>query len=124
MARQVHNDVLDALLDKIATSTRLDVCSGGSAPADRAAAITASLASTSVATADFTITDGSSGRKTTLGQQSDISIATSGDATHICLSDAASLLFVTTCTQQTLTAGGTVTVPSFDIQVDDPTELT
>jgi hypothetical protein len=70
---------------------------------------------------DFTIAEGDvSGRKVTVEQQTDISISNTGTAAHIAITDGADLLFVTTCTPQALTSGGTVTVPAFDIEVEDP----
>jgi hypothetical protein len=33
---------------------------------------------------------------------------------------ASALLYVTTCTSQALTAGNTVTVPAWDIEIADP----
>lgn len=114
-----NDAVMDAALDKVATATMLRVCSGSSNPADRAAAISATLASIAVDSGDFTKSDGTSGRKTTVGEQSGVSIAANGDATCITLDDGTTLLYVTTCTTQTLTSGGTVTVPEWTIQIGD-----
>jgi len=114
-----NDAVMDAALDKVATATMLRVCSGSSNPADRAAAISATLASIAVDSGDFTKSDGTSGRKTTVGAQSGVSIAATGDATCITLDDGTTLLYVTTCTTQTLTSGGTVTVPEWTIQIGD-----
>ena len=61
------------------------------------------------------------GRKTTINQQAAIAVDSSGDATHIALCTGAALLYVTTCTTQTLTSGNTVTVPAWDIEIADPT---
>lgn len=123
MARSAHNDVLDALLDEIATGNIITVCS--SEPTTRTEAVTTyKLADITVTpgdgNGDFTIADDTSGRKLTVAQQSDVDIDTSGDATHVAISDDTTLLFVTTCTSQTLTSGGTVTIPSFEINVQDP----
>jgi len=126
MARAAHNDVLDALLDEIATSTGLSVCS--SEPSTRAEALNgtthmlASVALTAGAgSGDFAaIADDGASRMLQVLQQSDISITSTGTANHIALYDGSDLLFVTTCTAQALTSGGTVTVPAFDINVEDP----
>ena len=72
---------------------------------------------------DFTIGAGDvSGRKLTLAQQADIEIDGDGDATHIavCKSGDTTLRYVTSCTSQALTTGGTVTVPTFDFEITDP----
>jgi hypothetical protein len=110
--------VLDAPLDKIATATMLRVCSGSSNPADRAAAVSATLASTTMSSGDFTKAAGASGRKVTVAQKAAISITAGGDATCVVLDDGTDILYVTTVTTQTLTAGGTVTVPSWDIEFE------
>ncbi len=125
MGKSVHNDVLDAACDKIATATRLDVCS--TEPTTYTAATsTYSLAHVTVTAGDgngdFTVGEGDvSGRKVTVAEQSDISITDDGDAQHIALTDGADLLAVTTCTLQGLTSGGTVTVPAHDYEFGDPT---
>jgi len=116
-----NDDVMDAALDEIATSVMLRVCSGSSSPADRAAAIAATLASVTIDSGDFSKADGdSSGRKITVAQQSDISITASGDATCVTLDDGTLLQYVTTCTTQSLTSGGTVTAPAWDVEIGDP----
>jgi hypothetical protein len=115
------DSVMDAALDKVATSTALRVCSGASNPADRAAAVSATLATVVIDSGDFTKADHTSGRKVTIGQQASISITASGDATCVTLDDGTNLLYVTTCTTQTLTSGGTVTVPAWYVAFADPT---
>jgi len=116
-----NDDVMDAALDEVATSVMLRVCSGSSSPADRAAAIAATLASVTIDSGDFSKADGdSSGRKITVAQQSDISITASGDATCVTLDDGTLLQYVTTCTTQSLTSGGTVTAPAWDVEIGDP----
>lgn len=123
MAKFIPDAVLDVLLEEIATGTRLVVCSGQ--PANYAGIASVALAEATLTpgdgNGDFTIGNGDvSGRKLTVLQQSNITIDASGDATHVSIDDGSSLLAVTTCTTQTLTEGGTVTVPAFDIEVSDP----
>ena len=62
------------------------------------------------------------GRKLEMTAQSAISILHSGTATHValCLISGTTLRYVTTCTSQALTAGGTVDVPLWKIQIGDP----
>ncbi len=118
MAKYANPLVMDAALDKIATATNLIVCT--SQPADRAAALAAALANQSLSGA-FTKANGDvSGRKVTVAQQSNISVATSGTATHVALIDGSILLYVTTCTSQALTAGNTVTVPAWKAEIASP----
>jgi hypothetical protein len=61
------------------------------------------------------------GRKLTVNQQATITVDTGGDAQHIALCSADTLLYVTTCTLQTLTGGNTVTIPAWDIELADAT---
>lgn len=111
--------VMDAALDKVATATTLRVCSGASNPTDLTAATAATLASVTVDSGDFTKADGTSGRKVTVAQQATIPITASGDATCITLDDGTNLLYVTTCTTQALTSGGTVTIPEWSVTFGD-----
>lgn len=119
MAKWSSDLNMDAMLDKIATSTRLVVTSGQ--PANFAGIAAVALADVVVDSGDFTKADGdTSGRKVTVAQQASVPIDASGTATHVCLDDGSVLLYVTTCTPQALTSGGTVTVPAWDIEVADP----
>ena len=124
MAKACHDDVLDAMLDKIATANLLTVCS--TQPTTRLQAATTYKLADVVVTAgdgngDFTIANGdASGRKVTVAQQATITVDDTGTAAHIALCDGATLLYVTTCTSQALTSGNTVTVPAWDIEVADP----
>lgn len=66
--------------------------------------------------------DDTSGRKTTIDQEASITVDVSGDAQHIALSKSgtSALLYVTTCTLQALTAGNTVTIPAWKVNIPDP----
>ena len=119
MAKWANTTVLDALLDKVATSTSMIVTT--SQPANRAEAVTAALATTSVASGDFTKAAGSpNGRKTTVAQQDNIPVTATGSANHVCLIDGTDVLYVTTVTAQTLTSGNTVTIPAWTITIPNP----
>jgi len=127
MAKAAHDDVLDALLNYVADNcTRITVCStqpttyaeGNSTYALADVTVTAGVGG-----GDFSLANGDvSGRKLTVAQQASIAIDTSGTAQHVALLDVTNskLLYVTTCTSQALTSGGTVTIPAFDIEVADP----
>lgn len=124
MGKAVHDDVLDAALDKIATCTRLVVCSAE--PANFAGIAAVALADVTLTAGDgngdYVVGNGdTNGRKVRVQQQASVPIDSSGTATHIALDDGTTLLAVTTCTSQGLTAGGTVTVPAFDAEFADPT---
>lgn len=119
MAKFANDSVLDAPLDKIATATQIIVCT--TQPADRAAALSTALASTSVSGGDFTKADGTpSGRQVTVAQKSNVAVTATGNAQHVALVDGTDLLYVTTVTAQTLTNGNTVTLPAWKITVADP----
>jgi hypothetical protein len=123
MAKWSSDDVLDGMLDIIALADIMTVCSAQ--PADRTEAVTtyalADVAMTPGDGNDYTIGDGdTSGRKVAVAAKSGVPVDTSGTATHVALSDATRLLYVTTCTSQVLTAGNTVDFPTWDVEVADP----
>lgn len=122
MGKSVHNDVLDDALDRVATATRLDVCSDAGTPTD----LTNSLANVTLTAGDgngdYVVGEGDvDGRKIAVAQQADVSITDTGTALHVVLSLTGTILLTTTCTSQALTSGGTVTVPTFDYELADPT---
>lgn len=125
MGKRVDDYYLDNFLDAaslgLSKCTTLYVCD--SEPANQAAIAAATLASVSLTAGagngDYTVANGdTSGRKLTVLQQASISITGSGDASHIVLSDGTNL-WITTCTTQALTIGGTVTVNAFDAEIAD-----
>lgn len=123
MSKWANDSVMDAALTKIATATNMVVCT--SQPATRAAALAAALANVAVTPGDgggdFTISDGiTNGRKVTMAQQDNVSVASSGTATHVVLIDGTNLLLVTVCASQALVAGNTVTIPAWKDEFSDP----
>jgi len=124
MGKSIHDDVLDAALDTIALGNILTVCS--SEPTTRTeAVVTYKLADVALTpgdgNGDFTISNGdTSGRKITIAEQANVDIDSDGTAAHIAICDDTRLLLVTTCVSQALTAGGTVTIPTFDYELRDP----
>lgn len=125
MAKSIGNDVLDAALAELATSVNQTVCSGEPANYAGIAAVTlaANTVTAGLGSGDWSAAaDGdSSGRKTTMAQQTGVSITGSGTATHVAYDDGATLQGVTTCASQVLTAGGTVTIPAHKFEIADPT---
>lgn len=120
MAKSVHNDVLDAALDEIATATVQVLCSAE--PTTRTEAVTTyALADVTMAGGDYTNADGdTSGRKVTVAAKSGVTVDSTGTATHVALCDATDLLYVTTMTSQALTATNTVDIGAWDIELADP----
>ena len=100
-------------------STNLTVCAGE--PISFADITTKKLATVVIGGGDFSKAAGdASGRKAIVAQQAAISITASGDADHVVIDDGVDDYIVTVCTLQTLTSGGTVTVPTWDIEISDP----
>jgi hypothetical protein len=120
VAKSVHDSVLDAALGIIDNATVMTACNAE--PTTRTEAVTTfALADVTMAGGDYTIANGdTSGRKITIAQKTGIAVDTSGTANHIALADATNLLYVTTCTAQALTAGNTLTIGSWKIELSDP----
>lgn len=120
MGKVVTDGILDGTLDKIAACTAYNICTAE--PTSIAECDSLSLVPAHTLTGgDFTKANGdTSGRKITIAQQASLSIDASGTATHVAINDGVDF-YVTTCTPQALTAGGTVTGPSWDIEILDPT---
>jgi len=111
--------MMDAGLDYIsANSTELYVCTAE--PTDRANAITLTLIAAETPTFQANSDGIVSGRKKAVDAETDVSITGTGDATDIVLCSGTLLLYVTTCTLQGLSSGGTVTVPTWNIEIEDP----
>lgn len=124
MAKAIPDAVLDKTLDEIATATRQIACSAQPTTFTEANA-TYALADVTVSSGDFTKANGdTSGRKVTTGAKTGALIDASGTATHIALVRVAdsTLLYVTTCTSQALTANGsnTVNFPAWKVELADP----
>lgn len=119
MGKAVSDGFLDGGINAIDGSTTLTVCSAE--PANQAGIAAVALADVTIDGTDFTKANGdTSGRKVTVAQQTDVLIDTTGTATHVVIDDGTDI-YVTTCTSQALTSGGTVTVPAWDIEFADPT---
>jgi hypothetical protein len=128
MAKSAHNDVLDALGNYLKTNgNKLTACEGEPttfehASSTKGTATGKSLSEHTLASGDYALADDTSGRKVTIAEQADIEVLATGDADHIAVVDTVNskLLYVTTCTTQTLTDGNTVTFPAWKINVQDP----
>ena len=123
MAKLARDAVMDAALNVVKTSSfTLTVCQGQ--PVTFASAIAQGaqmLARHVVSTADFTIANGdASGRKVTVAQQTGIPISATGGGNHVVLLTSTVINYITTATSQTLTAGNTLTVNAWDIEIADP----
>lgn len=121
MGKSVPDAIIDLLLAGVATATRMDVTDDVSTPTDLTGTL-ANVAMVAGDTNDYTIGAGDvSGRKVAMAEKSGVSITGTGTALHVVLSLAAVIIDITTCTSQALTSGGTVTFPTWDHEVLDPT---
>ena len=116
---------MDAAFDNVDQADRMHACTTLDATPTYAEIIAASLAvATMTPDTDFTKSDGDvSGRKVRVAAKSAIAVTASGDANHVALVTVSGSVvrYVTTCTQQTLTSGNTVSFPAWDIEIADPT---
>ena len=125
MGKMFDDSVFDAALAEAATATTVHVTSAE--PANHAGIAAVSLADVTVTAGlgngDYSTAGAGdvSGRKITVAEQASVTVDASGTATHVCGTDGATLLWVTTCTSQALTSGNTVTIPAFDLEFTDPT---
>lgn len=122
MSKFVPDAIIDLLLDGVATADRMDVVDDVSTPTD----LTGTLANVAMTpgdgNGDYTIGAGdASGRKVAMTQKAGVSITGTGTALHVMLTLAGVIKDITTCTSQLLTSGGTVTFPTWDHEVLDPT---
>lgn len=124
MAKSVSNNVLDAALNYVKNnSTRISVCSAQ--PTSYTEAVTTyKLSIKTISSADFTgpANGDTSGRKVTSNQHTGVTVDSSGTANHVALADSvgSALNYVTTCTSQALTAGNTVTIPAWKMEIAAP----
>ena len=124
MAKAIPAAILDKTLDEIATATKQVLCNAQPMSYTEANA-TYALADIVIDGTDFTKANGdTNGRKVTISAQTGVLIDTSGTGTHVALVRTAdsTLIYVTTCTSQAVTANGsnTVNFPAWDVEIADP----
>lgn len=124
MAKSVNAAVLDLALNDIKNNgNKMVVCSAQPTTYTEANA-TFMLANVAMAGTDYTLAAGdTSGRKVTTASKTGITITNSGTATHVAIIDTvnAALKLVTTCTSQALSTGGTVDIPAWKWEINNPT---
>ncbi len=125
MSKFVPDLILDSYLNKISgCSNIITVCAGSPLTySDCTSACV--LASHLMTSGCFTgPADGTpNGRTLTVAAKTAASIVNSGSALAVALvnTTSSSVVYITTCSQQYLVAGGTVDIPSFTINLADPT---
>lgn len=121
MAKWANDLVMDGALNIIKGDSRI-MTACNAQPTTRTEAVTTyALADVALATGDFTIGNGdTNGRKVAIAAKTGVTVDTTGTAIYVAICDATNLLEVTTCTSQVLTAGNTVTFPTWDVEFSDP----
>lgn len=124
MGKAAPDATIDSMFDYIDQSDLMTVCNAEPTTYTEATS-TFKLADVAMTPdTDFSKANGdTNGRKVTVAAKSAVPVDSSGTATHIALvrTTGTTLRYVTTCTSQALTAGNTVNVPAWDIEVADPT---
>jgi hypothetical protein len=131
MSKSVNDLVLDASLEYLLNhGVKMTVCEtepttyeqANSNKGTGAGKVLANVAMESGDYAIASVVGGAGGRKITMSEKADVTVDITGDADHVAIVDTVNevLLYVTTCTQQTLTAANTVTFPSWTISLSDP----
>lgn len=126
MSKSQNDTMLDQALNWIINNCdQMIVCSSEPTTYTEANS-TYALADVAMTASDFTLGDGdTSGRKAAVAQKANVSIDTTGTAQHVALTGSISstqtLMYVTTCANQSLTAGNQVTIPTWDIELRDVT---
>lgn len=113
MGKVAPDSMIDSSLDYVAKGDKFLICSGS--PSNYATAISASLVQIACTSGSYFVkADDTSGRKITMQAVNGASIVSSGFAEAVAIVSAASslMLYCTTCTGQSLVAGGTVDVPA------------
>lgn len=122
MGKSISDAILDGSL-VLLPGDQISVCSAE--PTTYAEAVTTlKLAiSTGVPAGDFVISNGDvSGRKSQVAEQTAVTIDSNGTGNHVAITNSGdtSLKAVTTATAQGLTAGGTVDIGTFKLELPDP----
>lgn len=123
MNKSAPDAVLDEMLIKVATATRMSICSDH--PVNFAGIAAVSLADVVMTPGDgndYTIADGDvSGRKVTMVQKSGVVIDNTGNGNHIVLDNGVDLIWVTTMAPESLVAAESTIIPAWKVESRDPT---
>lgn len=121
MGKQASSTFLDGAFNTIkgsADTITYTLCS--TQPTTRTEAITTyMLASTTLnKTTDLTLANGDvSGRKMTVSAKTGVSVTNTGTGQHVAICDATNLLYVSTTASQAVSAGGTVDIGAWKIEL-------
>lgn len=121
MGKWVASHVLDGALDVISGANCMLALAGQ--PTDYATAWGGRLAEAELVAGDFAKGAGiASGRRVQVAGKSAMPVRVAGIANHVALVNSATgqLLYVTTCPEQQLAAGGTVSFEGWSVEIGDP----
>lgn len=119
MARYSDNYFMDGILDRLQDCDTVTVCAGQ--PEEYSDIEEMALASGSLSPSDSDIGSGGGGsRRIDWDAQEDLTIDETGEADHVVVDDGENF-YVTVCTPQQLTGGGTVTVGTWGVIISAPT---
>lgn len=123
MAKWQNDSMLDAAFDWVrARVTKMTVCNAQ--PTSYAEVATYALADSALTSTGITLADGdTNGRKMHISSATNVTVDTTGTASHIALSGSTGsvLLYITTCTTAALTTGDLVNIPAWDGEIADAT---
>lgn len=124
MARYANDSMMDAGLNYVRSHCDKQIlCSQQPTTYTEAVTTYALAAADMTVDSDYTLANGTtSGRKITVAAKAGVSVTASGTGTHVALvkSGDTTLRFVTTCTSQAVTSGGTADFPEWEIEIADP----
>jgi hypothetical protein len=124
MAKWANDLLMDAALNYVRSNCDKMIACSAQPTTYAEATSTYALADVAMTVdTDYTLGDGdASGRKIRTAAKNAVPIDVTGQATHVALvkTGDSTLRYVTTCTSQQLTSGGTVDFPQWDIEIADP----
>ena len=121
MTATISDEVFDAALNYLETNgTQVDICSASPTNWAGLAAVTLGNETGCVYTGPA---DGTSGRKTVLDAITDGDVTATDTATHFCISNGTSIVFVIQelNSSQGVTSGNKFTLTAVTVQLSDPT---
>lgn len=123
MAKYLSDTCIDQGLKYISeNAAKIYVCTTAAISTFADVSSAALTTGAAVTSANLVIGNGdASGRKIAVAAQSSLSVSTSGTAGQIAIVSSNALMVLTNCTTQALTSGNTVTIPTWDIEIADPT---
>ncbi len=121
MAKWVAPEILDAALARIAAADRMIALHGQ--PDSFEGAMAAALASVVMGPGDFQLASGpGQARRVTVAGREAVPVGLGGTAAHVALVNAAEqrILYVTTCPETPVMAGGSVTFEPWTVEIGGP----